>query len=296
MATRNKAELQKELDELSERLKASEREKSELRQALEAEKAKTNRLETEMTQMKATLDTVAHGHITSEKRVAALEKAVADLSRSQSTAATRTPAPPYLAATRAGGQGPPQRPAPPVARQPPRTEPQQGTDRFVVRAPVSNTPDEVLATLADRMGVNKSALGLVQKLMPRPSSQPPPPAIASSSTVPAPPPTTPHATFIVTTSAFIVDKAVKGDLRKQLRDRNIPMYVDDYLTKEQQQERNSRLQEKKDLKAAGTTVAWRKATLWKLIKEGDKDVWQLVPAPAPGVTGGAAAESAPAVT
>ena len=70
--------------------------------------------------------------------------------------------------------------------------------------------------------------------------------------------------------------------------------MDDYLTKEEQcnkqRERSRRLLEKKDLRAAGTTVAWRKATLWKLIKEGEKDMWRLVPAPT--AAGGAAAGGA----
>jgi hypothetical protein len=167
---------------------------------------------------------------------------------------------------------------------------EQNTARFVVRAEASSTSNAVQAALADCMGINTSAILLVQKIVLKNHMQAAGPSTSAAGGLP--PALAPQVTFIITTSAFVADKAVKGDLRKQLRARGVPMYVDDYLTRDEQQERTRRLQEKKDLKAGGITVAWRRATLWKLVSEGDKDIWQLVPAPA--AAGGAAARGAAA--
>jgi hypothetical protein len=258
---------------------------------LAAERTRSARLEAELKDMKTTLDTIATTHIASEKRFAALEKDMKRLSESSRAITTSAPPPQYLAAARSDVQRTPRPPTPTAA--PPSLRPvmeEQNTARFVVRAEASSTSDAVQAALADCMGINTSAILLVQKIVPKSHMQAAGPSTSAAGGLP--PALPPQVTFIITTSAFVADKAVKGDLRKQLRARGVPMYVDDYLTREEQQERTRRLQEKKDLKAGGITVAWRKATLWKLVSEGDKDVWQLVPAPA--AAGGAAARRAAA--
>lgn len=282
--TRSNADLLSNIEELQNDLAERDSE-------LAAEKAKSARLESELQQMK---DTVANVRLECDRRFSALEKEVARITAQGQTAPASAPPPPYLAAARANSQGAPPRAAPTSASRPPRTvEPQQDTARFVIRAVASTTSNTVQETLADCMGINTSAILLVQKIMPKAASNAAAPSTSAAGAAPAAP--TPQATFIITASTYVADKAVKGDLRKQLRERNIPMYVDDYLTREEQLERKRRLPEKQALKAAGTTVAWRKASLWELVKVGDEDIWRLVPAPAAAPAGGAP-ETAPVAT
>jgi hypothetical protein len=192
--------------------------------------------------------------------------------------AARTPADsPYLAAARqaipATGQ---------PRRQQQRAVEPEDTARFVVYAPPDKSPDEVLSVVVDNMGLNRDAIRHVHKIPPRASSQPNPAtnAVASSSDPAVPPPRVANAVFVFTTSTYVADKAVKGgDLRKQLRELQQNIYIDDYLTKEEKEERKRRAGEKQQLKDAGVTAAWRRAALWMLEKvDGNKDVWKIVDA------------------
>jgi hypothetical protein len=84
---------------------------------------------------------------------------------------------------------------------------------------------------------------------------------------------------VFTTTSDLAVLAVKGPgLRDILKALPTQMWVDDYLTREQQLERKRREPERKQLKAAGVRVGWRGAALWMLVKIGDKDVWKIVPA------------------
>jgi hypothetical protein len=272
-----------------------------LEQELATEKASKATLVAELQEIKTTLETVANGHMTSERRFTDIEKqltAVAALQRQPEQRAAAAAANPYLAATRAAPARQPahgHQPAPPHARQPRRQEPHADVAKFAVYAALDTSCDEVANTVIKELGINTAAIHHVEKIMPRTASQPA--AADPSTSAQAAPARTPNAVFLVTTSQYVADKAVKGDLRQKLRDNNIPMFIDDWLNREEQEERKKRVEEKKQLKADGVKAAWRRAELWKLVTMADKSVWQLVPAPAAmGAAAVGAAGSAPATT
>ena len=155
--------------------------------------------------------------------------------------------------------------------------------KFVTYAdPTVFTSDQVHATLIEKLAVNSAAITVIRVGSSAPSA-PDLPGVDGDGA------RTRNAVFVCSTSKFIADQAIKGNLRKLLRDSGINIYIDDYLTGAEQRERKARLREKKDMKAAGTTVAWRRATLWKLVTNGDSSEWRIVPAPAAAAAGGAAA-------
>jgi hypothetical protein len=257
----------------------------------------------ELTAMKATMETISDGHIKQgevnrrmeskqasvaaqvhemEKMVEKLQQAATLAQLSSIPACDR--AGPSNAAARAPRQAPAQSQTHPShQRGPPQHSQQQqqvGTHSFVVYVKKGSTPDTVLQVIAEKLGFN-SAMFTVQKIAAGPAATQRAAAEGEVSYEP-------NDVFIFRTSKFVADKALKGGLRQQLRDDNIPMYVDDNLDREERQLRKARVQEKMDLKATGIKVAWRKATLWKLVVAGDTSTWEMVPAPG-GAPAGAAA-------
>jgi hypothetical protein len=190
----------------------------------------------------------------------------------------------------------------------PNITPNIATGKFVTHASDELTPDEMHVKVADAMGCNKAAIHSVRKLSPTRPILPPPLASASAAAAPSssanalPPPAVvvaaTNAVFIFTTTSELAVLAVKGGLRKILRALDTPMWVDDYLSKEQQQERKRREPEWRALKDEGVGVGWRGAALWKVVKVGERDVWKIVPAtPAAAAAQAAApAAAAPAAT
>jgi hypothetical protein len=303
MAPKRVADLQQEIETKDNRIAALEQQVAEGQQQLALEKANSANLAENVKRLLAKLEA---GDIATEQRFANVEKKIADLQRQPATA-TAAPGP-YLAAARAAplpqpGQGRQTTP-PPTARQPRRPEPAEDIVKFVIHASADRETDKVMITVRDLVGFNTAAIYHVEKLtrraasrsgQPRAASQPaaaPPSTSAQGAEAAAPAARIPMAVFVFSTSKYVADKAVKGDLRQKLRDGNIPMYVDDYLNREEQEERKKRVEEKLQLKKDGVKVAWRKAALWRLDTVDDKSTWSLVPA----LGAGGAAAPAPVAT
>jgi hypothetical protein len=182
------------------------------------------------------------------------------------------------------------------------------TAKFVAYASADIAPSEVHEKLAHTLGYSTSSILSVQKLMTpaaraalaaaaasTPSAAaaaaaPPTTPSTSAAPTPSPVPNTPAAPaprrmvnvpFVITTTKQIVDQALKGNLRQLLQEQQIHMYVDDYLTKEEQQERKRREPERLQLKAEGIKTAWRKDALVKRVVVEGKGAWVVVPAPPP---------------
>jgi hypothetical protein len=178
-----------------------------------------------------------------------------------------------------------------------------------MHGPAHLSCDQVLIVATDALQCNTAAIHYVQKLSParpanRPAAATPTQELAaaapSSSAGALPAPATAMAVYIISTSRHLAVLAVKGGMRKILKANDTNMFVDDYLSREEQLERKRREPERAKLKADGLTVGWRGAQLWMVVKQdGERDVWRIVPAapaapqlPAPPVT--AAAPEQPA--
>lgn len=178
------------------------------------------------------------------------------------------------------------------------------TAKFVVFADADRTPDEVQGVIAHNLGYSTTSLQSVQKLMsPAAASVAATAAAAAAAaaaataarastsatpTSPAPndhaapaPPRMARVAFVITTTKHIADQAVKGNLRQLLQEQRIGMYVDDHLTKEEQQERKRREPQRLQLKAEGIKVAWRKDALVKRVDNDGQGAWVVVPPPPP---------------
>jgi hypothetical protein len=149
---------------------------------------------------------------------------------------------------------------------------------FVIYAKQGNTPNTVLEVISEKLGFNTGVFSSVQKIAAAPS---PAAAAVAPDAAEGEAARSPNDVYVFrTTNKFVADQAVKGNLRKRLRESDIPMYVDDYLTKEERLQRKARLHEKMELKANGVKVAWRRAALWKMVSDGHTDTWEVVvPAP-----------------
>ena len=183
------------------------------------------------------------------------------------------------------------------ARQRTQARPADETHKFVVYAAASKTSDEVMSVVADTMGINHGAFKHVEKIKPRGAPQPAAPAPAnaapSSSTAgtAALPERPPNAVFVFTTSKYVADQAIKGTLRQRLREGQVDIFIDDYLTREEKEERKRRAGEKRQLKEAGVKAAWRRATLWMLESVEGRDVWKLVDVQRPAAAEPAATDA-----
>jgi peptidoglycan hydrolase CwlO-like protein len=226
---------------------------------------------------------------------------------SGTTTASQAP-PPTTNTTQRGQQRAPHQP-----RQHQHQPSDTVTGKFMVFADAKVPPNEVQEMIAHYLGYSTSSIQSVQKLMSpaaaasvaaaaaaataaeaataaaaaaaaAPStSAAPASATPNAPSAPAPtPPRVVNVPFVITTTKHIADQAVKGNLRQLLQEQQIKMYVDDYLTREEQQERKRREPERLQLKADGLKVAWHGTTLVKRVAvDGNKGAWVVVPAPPP---------------
>jgi hypothetical protein len=258
-------------------------------------------LKERLSDLERNMNTVTDGHIESDKKFeqqarvnAAMDASLTELKTGMARLVRQMDAGP--APRGAWGNAPGHHsPATTVAHAPyPRLpaphQPQRHTSddnhKVVFYASPDNSADDMLTKVTDIMGVNRSAIHHVQKIQPGSATRQAPvdaapstSAAGGSSSGPQTRNVPANAVFVFSTSKYIADQAIKGNLRKLLREKNMAIYVDDYLSREEKEERRKRAEERQHLKAAGVKAAWRRATLWQLVKEGENEVWKLVPAP-----------------
>jgi hypothetical protein len=258
--------------------------------------------EAELVELRKSVEAVATGHFDTDKKVTRIETELrAELKRftdemqetlrkqratwAETATAHRAPA---SAATRSAPEGAATTNSAP--RSPERHHQHSGQQQhrtrdafdasFVTFADSKLSADDVVGVIANTMGVNTGSFS-VQKLSSAAAKEAAAEQAAPTTSAPAPPPRVVNVPFIFRTTKYIAEQAVKGSLRRTLKEKEIRMFIDDHLTREQQQERKRREGQRRQLKDAGVTVAWRQAALVKWDESiGDKGAWAEVP-PAP---------------